>query len=136
MATVQRRCPGKAGRECGTRFRVPSQSRRRFCEVCSPPRFRESAEPPPPVATEDPGPGPIEVAVAAELDRTGRAGTIEGVALLSLARDADRLPAERRAAVIEKLLRVKAVALAGVRAAGPDPVDDIARKRAERMASA
>jgi len=135
VATVQRTCPGKGGRKCGTRFRVPSQSRRMFCEACSPPRFRH-ADGPPPAPPVDEGPGPIEVAVLAELERTGRAGTIEGVALATLARDADRLPPDKRAAVVERLLRVKALALVGAKPPSASPVDEIGRRRAERIASA
>lgn len=136
MATVQRRCPGKTKKGCGARFRVSSQSRRMFCEVCSPPRFRNADGPTAPPSVPDDGPGPIEVAVLAELERAGRATTIEGVALLAIARDADALPAEKRAGVVEKLLKVKALALVGVKTAGPDPVDEISERRRRRLESA
>ena len=115
---------------------MPNQSRRQFCEECSPPRIRGAAAQAEQVPAPDPGTGAIEAAVRAELERASRLDTIEGVALLTLARDADRMPADKRAAVIERLLRVKALALVGVKPAGLDPVDDIARRRAERLADA
>lgn len=126
----------KCGR-CPRRFTRATGSRRLYCEECSPPRRPavEAVEAPP-AELPDGGPGPIEQAVAAELKRTGRAETIEGVALLAIARDADRLPPEKRAGVVEKLLRVKSLALVGTKRPESTAVDELARRRAERHASA
>lgn len=128
MASQRLRC-----KQCHERFSRLQGSRRVYCETCRPPRKRTAdVQAPPP----DTGPGPLEVAVTSELETAGRLDTIEGVALLVIARDADRLPPDKRAAVVEKLLRVKTLALAGAKGAGPDPVSEIGRRRAERLASA
>jgi hypothetical protein len=80
--------------------------------------------------------GLIEAAARLELERVGRLDTVAGAIVVAVARDADRVAPERRAAVAEKLLKLLAQAVAGTKPAGPDPVGDIARARAARVAAA
>lgn len=129
MADLRRVCP-----QCKRQFRPPHGSPRRYCVRCRPSRVKRDGEPD--GVGLDAGPGPIEDQVRAELERTRRLDTIEGAALLALARDADTLTGTQRAGVVEKLLRVKALALAGAAPAEVDRLDDLARRRAEKQASA
>lgn len=84
----------------------------------------------------DDGPGPIEEACRLELERVDRATTLEGAALLALARDADRLQGSARASAIRELVKLKPVAFEGTAAPQRDRLDDLAQRRRERRASA
>lgn len=128
MASERKTC-----RQCKGKFSRALGSRRVYCETCRPPRTKRVVEITPPAK----GPGPLEAACLAELERVERVGTIEGVALLAVARDADRLEGTpQRAGVLEKLLKLKAAALAGTAPAETDRVDELAAARAARIASA
>jgi hypothetical protein len=84
-------------------------------------------------------PGPIEAALLAELEAAGRAAGVEGLVALSVARDLDRgtIPAGQRASVGERLGKLKAAALVGVRAARePDRLDEITARRLAKAAAA
>lgn len=136
VATVQRRCPGKPGKPCGTRFRVQSQNPRKFCESCSPPRFRSDRIDPPPSIPDEYLPGPIERSVLAELEAVDRAGAVKGQIALGVARDCDRLAGlPQRSAVAERLVKLVADAMAGTKAT-TDRLDEVAARRAEKAAAA
>lgn len=134
MAELRRRCP-----QCKRQFRPRKGSPRRYCESCRPPRVRGGVVEGVPIGpvVDDRKPGPLEVACLAELERVDRVTTIEGVALLAVARDADRLEGTpQRAGVLERLLKLKAAALVGTAPAEVDRVDELAAARAARIASA
>ncbi len=128
VADLRVRCP-----DCKRQFRPRKGTRRRYCEDCRPPRLRPDDEPAP---VPDQGPGPIEDACRAELERVDRLTTLEGAALLALARDADRLQGSARASAIRELVKLKPVAFEGTAAPQRDRLDDLAQRRRERRASA
>jgi len=127
VADLRRVCPG-----CRTRFRPAKGTRRLYCETCRPSRVRPGSSEP---ATERPSdePGDLERVVRAELERVDRLEWIEGVALLALARDADKLAGAQRAAAIRELVRLKPQVFAGTLPPERDRRDDLADRRAERF---
>lgn len=92
----------------------------------------EAAPPVPDVA------GPIEAAIVAQLEAVERAQTVEGLVAVSVARDLDagRVTAAQKPGVGQKLAALMAAALAGTQPPTQDRLDDLARKRAEKAASA
>lgn len=121
MADLRRRCP-----ECKRQFRPPKGSPRRYCETCRPSKARALPDAPPPVVEA----GPIESTTLAELDRVERLDTIEGQALLALARDADTLKGAPRAAAIRELVKLKPVTFEGTAPKERDQLDELADRRA------
>ena len=121
MADLRRRCP-----TCKRQFRPPKGSPRRYCETCRPSKARLLPVEAAPVVEA----GAIEAAVTAELERVERTDTIEGQALLALARDADRLTGAARAAAIRELVKLKPVAFEGTAPKDRDRVDELADRRA------
>jgi hypothetical protein len=73
----------------------------------------------------------------AELERVGSVQPIDVQALLTLARNADRLPdGANRLAAVRELLRLKATAFEGTPSLEPDRVDEIAAWRRAKLARA
>jgi hypothetical protein len=101
MATVTRTCL-----QCKRQFRVPNESRRKYCEQCHPPKVGPGTiigEDGQPIqvdsiplarlaAVTKPGDGPAERVVRAELDAIGRADSVPGALALRLARQLDVEP--------------------------------------------
>ena len=124
MTSERRTCKSP---ECHQKFTRPQGSRRIFCETCRPSKVRP-VDPPP--LDEDVEPGPIESAARLELEEAGQASTTEGLLFLRLAREVDarRATGSGLAALADRLLKAKAVALAGPESMG-DAVDELRARR-------
>jgi hypothetical protein len=126
MSSVQIHC-----KTCNRRFRKPGQSRRLHCEDCRPPRDRTRVEVPAPVAPL--GPGPLEVAVGAELERAGRGESWRGQVAVRLAREAEGASGTAVSSLLKQLEAAMGAALDGV-PPEPDFVDEIAARRSAATA--
>ena len=121
MASQRLRC-----RQCHERFSRLQGSRRVYCETCRPPRKRALVE----VPSDHARPGQLEATVLAELERVERVDTIEGQALLVLARDGDKLTGAARVAAVRGLMALKPVTFEGTAPKDRDRVDELADRRA------
>ena len=132
MATVTRRCKDAA---CARRFRVSAQSRRLFCEECRPSRLKIGTVLDEPAATGEREPGPMEARAVVQLG--DRATTLEGLAVVGLARalDRDDHPLSQRAAATARLLEALKVARVGAPVAA-DRLDEVTQRRLGKAAAA
>lgn len=124
MATVQRRCP-----KCSRRFRIQSQSPRKFCETCRPPRLKPLPEPEQ-EAPRLPVVGEVERSLREALDAAGRVDRYQAVLALRLARQLDSATSVAGAQGLAKQIDDLMVrALDGVDLEPPDFVDEVAERR-------
>lgn len=121
MASQRLRC-----KQCHQRFSRLQGSRRLYCETCRPPRTRAVVELPGAPSR----PGAIESTTLADLERVERVDTIEGQALLALARDADTLTGAARVAAVRGIMALKPVAFEGTAPRDRDRLDELADRRA------
>lgn len=138
MATARRICPKPKG--CGRKF-TPRRSanRRKYCYDCSPERASsgpESQTPPPPPPQLPTG-GEMATAVAAELERIQKTGSLQGAVAMRLARTLDdpHLGAAQVASISDKLLKIMEPLIKAA-PREPDEIDEFTRRFEERAASA
>lgn len=126
--TWTRTCEG-----CGVVYETRSPKSRFHSKVCG--NRARRGTPPPPEPT--PAPESVVEATRAELDRAAKSQTALGRSALALAAllDAGEGPASGLAAVAKELRATLEVAVQGATHVD-DPVDEVARKRAERQARA
>lgn len=131
----------KKPKGCGRKFSKPMGSRRQYCETCSPPRGKTTAD----VAAVVPGPGSpgwtpgrIESRALAELTERGRADTLEGEVVLRLARELDsgRLSGASLTSCAKQLLEAKRAAVEGTTPPEKDRLDQLAEQRARKAETA
>lgn len=139
--------------ECGRTLPPPGPRggrRRTKCEVCSPPRPKPAAGPPPtttaqllPFTAAGPAPEPTEGVLVPEsvfsatlkqLAAAGRAHTAAGAAALALAKQLDQ-GVPTAPSVSNAMLKALDVALAGAKQA-PDWLDELADRRERRASGA
>lgn len=125
-------CPAPKG--CGRRFTRPQGSRRKFCEDCSPSRVKPLELQASGPADDSAKPGRIEARLLADLVAVERAGTVDGLVALSVARDLDqgRVTPSQKPAVGQKLAQLRATALEGTAAPTQDRADELLQQRQRR----